>query len=248
MKDTIITFLILAIFLIFADEYIEQMEQTEQFEFFGITSVEKQNSKLKSFDPKNVNTITFRKNQYTSGNRTNPIKQLNCVGGNACSKSHAIDMVQCKNMGVNDSNDIQWKCETDLPSNLSIGDTNINCEGYSDNTDKLKLVNSCGLEYSLNDIDKWKSYDYGLYDHNLWIFIFVLFVVFLFIYFISVTPRSYYSVPVYDPYLDPYYRGYYAPPILMEPPYRHQSSSYLYSDSPSSTFKTSISFGQITTR
>ena len=103
------------------------------------------------FDLRNVQTMTFQKNNYTKGNRTDPIPQLNCVGGNACGHSYKVNSVQCKNNGIDENDDVQWKCDTNLPYDLSLGETNLNCEGLTSSMDKIKLKGSCGLEYTLND-------------------------------------------------------------------------------------------------
>lgn len=246
MEKFIIFLLVIAIFL-----YME-WESDELFELFSESNEQikpneiNDSESLISFDPQNVSTMTFRKNKFTSGNRTQPIEQLNCVGGNACSYSNSIDSVQCTNVGLNDSEEVQWKCTTDLPKNLSLGQTNVNCEGYKNSKDKLKLVNSCGLEYTLNNADRWKSVsNYKYNDYEFWVWIIVIIVLISIIYVALISPRPFYSPQIYDPYLNPYYRGYYSPPVIMSAPVR---SSYLYSDSPSNAFKVSSGFGQTTTR
>ena len=97
----------------------------------------------------NVNVLTLRKDQYTTGRRGPSVLQLNCVGGSARSESHKVETVQCTNTGF-DGRDYNWKCQSELPSNLKLGKTTVSCEGYDFPDDPYVLVGSCGLEYNLD--------------------------------------------------------------------------------------------------
>ncbi|KAF9186039.1 hypothetical protein BGZ51_002283 [Haplosporangium sp. Z 767] len=83
----------------------------------------------------------------TTGRRTSPVPQLNCVGGNACGDFEP-EVVQCTNTGF-DGSDVQWKCQADLPHNLRFGQLDVYCEGYNHPDDPYVLKGSCGLEYKL---------------------------------------------------------------------------------------------------
>lgn len=258
MEKFIIIILIILIFsVIIEDIFVNNLNNSEnfsplqEFNIFGeITQIKPQikseNINNDSFDPRNINTLTFKNGQYTNSKRTNPIPQLNCVGGNACHMSSSIDSIQCTNLGINDKDEVQWKCNAELPDGLTIGNSNVNCEGYSDNKDKLKLVNSCGLEYTLNNTKRWKyHYEYSHDEFGFWIWSLSLVILVIFICNFFILPRPFYREPLYNnPYLTPYYNGYYAPPVIMAPRYQ---SSYLYSDSPT-MFETSSTFGTTITR
>lgn len=159
-------------------------------------------------DIRNVKTLTFFKNKFTTANRSKPIKQLNCVGGNACNYENEINSVQCTNVGTNDTNDVQWKCETNLPSNLSFGKTNVNCEGLKNNNDKIKLKNSCGLEYTLNHSSD-NNYNY----YTTITIVSILFVLIIVFSVMLVLPNGFRSSGYYyNPfYLSPYYGPGYIP-------------------------------------
>ncbi|KAK3809545.1 MAG: hypothetical protein J3Q66DRAFT_317794 [Benniella sp.] len=96
---------------------------------------------------KDVQTITLHQGRMTTGRRTSPVRQLKCVGGNACG-DYEPDVVQCTNTGF-DGSDVQWKCQADMPSNLRFGRLNVYCEGYAYPDDPYVLKGSCGLEYNL---------------------------------------------------------------------------------------------------
>ncbi|OWZ38528.1 hypothetical protein C343_06704 [Cryptococcus neoformans C23] len=94
-----------------------------------------------------VKTLTFYADKYTAGRRTNPIPQLTCKGPGC--KVFQPDVVQCTNMGDDGLGNVQWKCDTDLPSSLRLGKVDVSCEGWSAPGDPNILQGSCGLTYNL---------------------------------------------------------------------------------------------------
>jgi hypothetical protein len=230
----LIIVILLILYLIFRDTP-ENFDIHEHFD-------EKQKEGI---DLKNVNAITFSPHKYTTGNRTNPIPQLNCVGGNACDQSSIIKNIQCINKGTNDNDNdnVQWKCKAMLPHNYEISNTNVNCEGLSGGDDKIKLKGSCGLKYHLNN--KNRNINRNKNTQNLDIF-WIIFIVFLLFLIISLSGRYYYGGP-YGMYYSPYYPPYYSPIIYGSPGYYNNSYSDSYSYSqPSSSFSTG--FGETETR
>jgi len=97
----------------------------------------------------NVGSLTFYKNAYTTGNRLEPIPQLQCVGGDACNYAHLIQSIQCVNRGNNEFDNPQWSCSTDISNKFRLGKTVVSCEGFMNSEDKFKLAGSCGLKYEL---------------------------------------------------------------------------------------------------
>ena len=93
----------------------------------------------------NVKSLTLRKGIMTIGRRALPTPQLKCVGGNAASKAHLVEVVQCLNMGSGS----QWKCEAHLDPSIQLGRLAVSCEGYAYPDDPYILEGSCGLEYHL---------------------------------------------------------------------------------------------------
>ncbi|KAF9908915.1 hypothetical protein EC991_009321 [Linnemannia zychae] len=96
---------------------------------------------------RDVQTLTLHRGRMTTGRRTSPVPQIKCVGGNACGDFEP-EVVQCTNAGF-DGDDVQWKCQADLPDNLRFGQLDVYCEGYSHPDDPFVLKGSCGLEYKL---------------------------------------------------------------------------------------------------
>ncbi|AFR98719.1 hypothetical protein C347_06703 [Cryptococcus neoformans AD2-60a] len=103
-----------------------------------------------------VKTLTFYADKYTAGRRTNPIPQLTCKGPGC--KVFQPDVVQCTNMGDDGLGNVQWKCDTDLPSSLRLGKVDVSCEGWSAPGDPNILQGSCGLTYNLYKVNKGLEY------------------------------------------------------------------------------------------
>ena len=110
------------------------------------------NPSTNCFDPTTTQSLLFQQNQMTSCARTAPINQLNCIEGSAglCAKySNQITSIKCSNSGTDDSNNVIWKCESDLPNGLIFGLTQVSCEGCKSSADELKITGSCGIFYQL---------------------------------------------------------------------------------------------------
>jgi hypothetical protein len=191
------------------------------------------------FDLRDVQTMTFYKNNLTKGNRTAPIPQLNCVGGNACEKSYLIQSIQCTNTGTNENDDVQWKCSSNLPKNLRLNKTNVNCEGLRNSSDKIKLKNSCGLEYNLDySSNNYKSNDY----YTTAIVIIIIFI------FVAVICFAIIKSPIgYRSYYPEYYHSYYVP-YYSTPSWHDHDFGYRSYSSRNNDFDTSFGFGSTTTR
>jgi hypothetical protein len=97
----------------------------------------------------NVQTLTLRKDAYTSHRRVSAIPQLKCIGGDGC-RHYQVDIMRCKNMGSDyNDQDIQWTCSASLPEEFRLGATDVICEGYDNPDDPYILKGSCGVEYRL---------------------------------------------------------------------------------------------------
>lgn len=108
------------------------------------------------FDPINTQTLLFQYGQYTSCSRVSPIYKLNCINANIpessglCTKySKLITNIKCVNTGTDDSNNVIWKCDGILPTDVALGTTMVSCEGCTSPSDKLKITGSCGIFYQL---------------------------------------------------------------------------------------------------
>jgi len=102
------------------------------------------NNKMKLQD---VQVLTLHQGKMTTGRRSSPVPQLNCVGGSAKGLFNP-QVVQCYNRGW-DGMDVQWECKTDLDMEYRLGSVNVLCEGYDYPDDPFILTGSCGLEYTL---------------------------------------------------------------------------------------------------
>jgi len=105
----------------------------------------------------NIPALTFYKDALTVARRSDAIPQLTCIGG-AC-KLYQPEAIRCTNLGGSGVN-VDWKCETDLPSSLRLGQVRVSCEGWSRPGDSYVLQGSCGLEYRLVEIPKSLRDDY----------------------------------------------------------------------------------------
>ncbi|XP_075528809.1 store-operated calcium entry-associated regulatory factor-like [Dermacentor variabilis] len=96
---------------------------------------------------KDVEVLTLRHGQYTTGRRSSPVPQLKCLGGSAgCQDPPAV--VQCYNRG-SDGYSTQWECKADMSQSQKFGTVEVTCEGYDYADDDYILAGSCGLEYRL---------------------------------------------------------------------------------------------------
>ena len=100
-----------------------------------------------------VQVLTFKKGQWTTGRRSPTIPQLTCTGGTARKMYGKVENVQCTNQGHDGTGNVQWKCESTLEKTIKLGQTVVSCEGYDYSEDPFILVGSCGLEYTLEYTD-----------------------------------------------------------------------------------------------
>merc|ERR1712038_394763 len=96
---------------------------------------------------KDVQVLTLKAGQMTTGRRSSPVPQLNCVGGSAQGHFNP-QAVQCYSRGF-DGQDVQWECKADMDNLYRFGSVEVICEGYDYPDDPYILKGSCGLEYTL---------------------------------------------------------------------------------------------------
>lgn len=97
---------------------------------------------------RDIQVLTLYRGRYTTGRRTSPLPQLQCVGGSAGCHAFVPEVVQCQNKGW-DGVDVQWECKTDMDNDYRFGRVEVSCEGYNHPSDAYVLTGSCGLEYTL---------------------------------------------------------------------------------------------------
>lgn len=123
----------------------------------GFTDGKKDRIKLRD-----VSTLTLHHGLWTTGRRTRPVPQLQCIGGTAMCKT-LPQTIQCYNRG-SDGVDIQWECKADLDQNLRFNKIEVTCEGYDYPEDDYVLVGSCGLEYSIDTVDGKRPFPEPRFD------------------------------------------------------------------------------------
>jgi len=96
---------------------------------------------------RDVQVLTLKSGQMTTGRRSSPVPQLKCVGGSAQGHFNP-QAVQCYNRGF-DGQDVQWECKADMDNLYRFGSVEVICEGYDYPDDPYILKGSCGLEYTL---------------------------------------------------------------------------------------------------
>lgn len=99
---------------------------------------------------KDVEVLTLYSSKMTTGRRSSPVPQLECVsGGTAPCDAFRPRVVQCYNRGY-DGIDVQWECKSDMDNAFRFGEIDVSCEGYDHRDDPYVLRGSCGLRYSLD--------------------------------------------------------------------------------------------------
>lgn len=96
---------------------------------------------------RDVQVLTLKSGQMTTGRRSSPVPQLKCIGGSAQGNFNP-QAVQCYNRGF-DGQDVQWECKADMDNLYRFGSVEVVCEGYDYPDDPYILKGSCGLEYTL---------------------------------------------------------------------------------------------------
>lgn len=96
-----------------------------------------------------IESLTFHQDRMTTGQRSLPIKQLECTGGNA-QGLYSPTSVTCKNLGGHGKDDLSWSCKGDFPIEFKFGSTDVQCEGWHSAEDNEYILDgSCGLAYTM---------------------------------------------------------------------------------------------------
>jgi hypothetical protein len=110
-----------------------------------------------------IKSLVFNKGQQTTFRRSaGPMSQLTCHPGDGMKQKtcdeFAPSVVRCKNVGMDDTNNIVWDCEAELGDHFKFGKTVVSCEGYEHPDDPNILKGSCCLEYMLELTTSGKDY------------------------------------------------------------------------------------------
>ena len=113
---------------------------------------------------RDIQVLTLRQGQMTTGRRSSPVPQLNCVGGSAQGQ-FTPQVVQCYNRGW-DGQDVQWECKSDMDNLYRFGSVEVVCEGYDYPDDPYILKGSCGLEYTLELTKEGQQKSHNYYGNS----------------------------------------------------------------------------------
>ena len=97
---------------------------------------------------KDVQTLVFMDDAYTTGVRFPAVPQLKNIG-ELVSRQYRPSNVICYNKGLDFYGDVMWLCEATLNNRYKFSLQTITCEGYEYPDDPSILVGSCGIEYEL---------------------------------------------------------------------------------------------------
>lgn len=100
--------------------------------------------------------LLFQQHKHTTCLKNIPTFQLNCVNNQSTETkdlcwlySKYITSIKCANMGLDDSGNVIWNCDGNLPPNVTLKSSIVNCEKCNSSTNNLKIFGSCGIYYSL---------------------------------------------------------------------------------------------------
>jgi len=121
----------------------------------------------KSVKLKNVDVLTLYAGRMTTGRRSAPVPQLQCMGGSAGCSAFVPTVVQCYNRG-SDGQDIQWECKADMEMKYKFGQVQVTCEGFDYPDDPYVLAGSCGLEYTIDRVGSSSSHSSNNAGTSFW--------------------------------------------------------------------------------
>uniref|UniRef100_A0A0N4ZHF2 Store-operated calcium entry-associated regulatory factor n=1 Tax=Parastrongyloides trichosuri TaxID=131310 RepID=A0A0N4ZHF2_PARTI len=114
-----------------------------------------------------VKYLSFNKNVYSTGRRTDPQLQLQHVGGDAHEKEE-LEFAQCNQIGYDVLGPV-FRCYDKDNKILEVSHFLISCEGYDDADDEYILEGSCVLKYTLGKVSP-KNIDNNENEIGLWLF------------------------------------------------------------------------------
>jgi len=97
-----------------------------------------------------VSALTLRRGELAIRARTPTVSALRCLGRH-CEEAEA-GVMQCKNVGSDDMQMPQWKCEAVLKDGYRLDTTSVSCEGLTRPGDPYMLKGSCAVDYTVAKI------------------------------------------------------------------------------------------------
>lgn len=96
-----------------------------------------------------IDTLVFRDGEWAWRDRSRDVPALSCVGS-TCPHDAKPRTVTCRNTGW-DGTDVTWQCSAELPVGVTLGTSDVICEGWDSPEDSRIRTSSCSLEYTLID-------------------------------------------------------------------------------------------------
>ena len=112
--------------------------------FFLVVNASAEHREHEKVSIKSVTSLLLGRGRMTTGRRTAPIPQLNCLSN--C--QDAPDTVYCRNAGF-DGTDVVWECKSDPPGK-QFSYLNVQCEGYDYPDDPFILKGSCSIDFKMS--------------------------------------------------------------------------------------------------
>uniref|UniRef100_A0A0K0FJQ0 Store-operated calcium entry-associated regulatory factor n=1 Tax=Strongyloides venezuelensis TaxID=75913 RepID=A0A0K0FJQ0_STRVS len=142
------------------------------FVLFFISNVYGDVNKFEKILFKDVKSLTFHKDVYSTGKRTKPQLQLQRIGGDA-PEGMELEFAQCTQINYGPLGP-EWKCRDSHKKDLDVSHFIVSCEGFDNENDEYILDGSCILKYQLGKRTYYtKSDNSGSY---LSIFFIVMFI------------------------------------------------------------------------
>jgi hypothetical protein len=100
-----------------------------------------------------VQTLTFQRGELTRSNKNQRVDKVTCLGGCEVVGSDVISQARCKNDGIDDMGDVNWRCTASIPKGCRFYETTVSCERFRDENgnfdpdDDFIVPGSCAFEY-----------------------------------------------------------------------------------------------------
>ena len=103
-----------------------------------------------------VQTLTFQRGEFTRSNKNQRVEKVTCLSGCDEVGEDIVSQSRCKNDGMDDLGDVNWRCTASIPKGCRFLDTTVSCErfrdeyGHYDEDEDWIVPGSCAFEFSLD--------------------------------------------------------------------------------------------------
>eukprot|EP00938_MAST-03A_sp_MAST-3A-sp1_P004372 g4372.t1 len=103
-----------------------------------------------------VQTLTFQRGEFTRSNKNQRVEKVTCLSGCDEVGEDIVSQSRCKNDGMHDLGDVNWRCTASIPKGCRFLDTTVSCErfrdeyGHYDEDEDWIVPGSCAFEFSLD--------------------------------------------------------------------------------------------------